>query len=76
MGMPTLQELFSNLEDHEMEIKRYSKNNEERRRKGLALKATTNVKDKDDDFVSLEKTNEDDEIALLTKKYQRILNPK
>ena len=43
MGVPSLQELFGNLEDHEMELKRYSKNNEEKKRISLALKATVNL---------------------------------
>ena len=73
MGMPTLQELFGNLEDHEMELKRYSKNDEGKRRKSLTLKATINIKDEDNDSKSLQETNEDNEIALLTRKYQRIL---
>ena len=50
MGMTTLQELFGNLEDHEMELKIYSKNDEEKRRRGLTLKATVNIKDEDEDF--------------------------
>ena len=71
MGMSTLQELFGNLEDHEMELKRYCKNDKEKRRRGLALKA--NIEDEDDNSESLEETNKDDDIALLTRKYQRIL---
>ena len=76
MGVPTLQELFGNLEDHEMELKRYSKNDEEKRRRGLALKATVNLDDEEEDSESLEENNEDDELALLTKKYQRFLRTK
>ena len=71
IGMPTLQELFGNLEDHELELKRYSKNDEEKRRKSLALKA--NIENEDDDSENLDEEDEDEEIALLTKKYQKIL---
>ena len=52
-------------------MKRYSKNDEEKRRRGLALKA--NIEDEDDDSESHEEGNEDEEIALLTRKYQKIL---
>ena len=34
------------------------------------------MKDEDDDSESLEETNEDDKIAYLTRKYQRILRDK
>ena len=76
MGVATLQEPFGNLEDHEIELKRYSKNDEEKRRRGLAFKATTNMDDEDEDSESLEENNKDDEITFFTKKYQRFLRTK
>ena len=75
--MPTLQEIFGNLEYHEMELKRYFKNDEEKRRKGLALKATTSIEYEYDDSKNLEETNDDDdESDLLTKKYQNFKSQK
>ena len=51
-------------------MKRYSKNDEEKKR-SLALKE--NIEDEDDDNESHEEGNEDDEIAFLTRKSPKIL---
>ena len=53
--------------------KRYSKNDEEKRRKGLTLKVLANLNEEEDDSKSLEEINEDDDVAFLSRKYQRIL---
>ena len=73
MGMPSLQELFGNLEEHEMELKRFSKNDEDRRKRSLALKATVNHDEEEDELESLDDLEEDEELALLSKKYQKFL---
>ena len=52
-------------------MKRYLKNDEEKRRRGLAFKV--NIEDDDNDSESHEEGNKDDEITLLTRKYQKIL---
>ena len=52
-----------------MELKRYSKNDEEKKRRSLALKG--NIEDEDDDSESHEEGNEDDEIALLTQNVKK-----
>ena len=36
MGMPTIQELYGNLEDHELELKRYRKNCDEKEKDNFA----------------------------------------
>ena len=74
--MPSIQELFGNLEEHEMELKRFSRNDEDRRKKSLALKAAANFDEDEDESESLEDVDEDDDITLLTKKYQKLLRAK
>ena len=39
MGMLTIQELYGNLEKHELKLKRYKRNEYNKRKKTLALKA-------------------------------------
>ena len=76
MGMPSIQELFGNLEEHEMELNKLSRNDEDRRKKSLALKDATNF-DKDEvELESLEDLDEDDDLALFSKKYQKFLRAK
>ena len=68
IGMPSLQELFGNLEKHEMELKRFSKNDNDRK-KSLPLKPIANFDDDEDELKILEDLEEDEELAFLTKKY-------
>ena len=71
MDMPSLKELFRNLEEHEMELKRFSRNDEDRRKRSLALKAIANLDDEKDELESLKDLEEDEDLALLSKKYQK-----
>ena len=70
--MPSLQELFGNLEEHEMDLKRFSKNDEDRRKQCLALKVVTNFDDDEEELESLKDLNKDEDLAFLSKKYQKI----
>ena len=45
MTMPTIQELYGNLEEHELELKRYKRNKDNKRKKSLALKASNSFDD-------------------------------
>ena len=65
MGILTLQELFGNLEEHEMKLKRLSKNNDDKRKENLAPKVTTIFEEENDDLKSLEDLNENDDSDLL-----------
>ena len=56
-----------------MELKRYSKNDDDRKKKSLAFKAATNMDDDEDEFESLENLEDDEDLALLSKKYQKFL---
>ena len=50
MGMPNIQELYGNLEEHELEPKRYKKNGNDKRKKTLALKASSSFDDEKDEW--------------------------
>ena len=76
MGMPAIQGLYGNLEEHELELKRYKKNGDDKRKKSLALKASTSFDDDEDELDENESKEEDDEMVLLSKKLQRILRKK
>ena len=76
MGMPSIQELFGNLEKHEMELKRFLRNDEDRGKKTLTLKAITNFDKDEKDLENLKDLYEDDDLALLSKKYQKLLRAK
>ena len=39
MEMPTIQELYRNLEEHEFEFKRYKKNGDEKKDEGSSFKS-------------------------------------
>ena len=76
MGMPTIQELYGNLEEHELELKRYKKNGDDKRKKTLALKASNSFDDDEDELDENDSKEDEDEMALLSKKLQRILKEK
>ena len=48
--MPSLQELFGNLEEYEMELKRFFKNDDDRKKKSLPLKVSVNFNDDEDNW--------------------------
>ena len=60
MGMSLLQELFRNLEGYEMELSRFTRNDDDKKNKSLALKFVTTFKNKEDDLESLEDLDEDE----------------
>ena len=64
---------YGNLEEYELELKRYKKNGDDERKKSLALKASTSFDDDEDEWDENESKEEEDEMALLSKKLQRIL---
>ena len=45
IGMPTIQELCGNLEEHKLKLKRYRKNGDEKKKKSLVLKASNSFDD-------------------------------
>ena len=48
IGMPTIQELYGNPEEHELELERY------KRKKSLTLKASNSFDDNDDELDDIE----------------------
>ena len=50
MGMPTIQELYGNLIEHELELKRYKKNGDEKKKNSLTLKVLNSYDDEDDEI--------------------------
>ena len=76
MGMPSLQDLFGNLEEHEMELERFSRKDDEREKRNLSLKAATSLDEYGNELESLEDLEEDKDLALLSKKFQKILRLK
>ena len=69
MDMPSLQQLFGNLEDHEMELKRFSGNDNDTKKKSLAFKAIINFNNDEDDLETLKDLEEQGDLVLLYKKY-------
>ena len=61
--MPPIQELYRNLEEHELEFKRYKRNGDDKKKKSIALKAFNSFDDDD-----LESMEDEDEMVLLSKK--------
>ena len=53
--MPSLQELFRNLEEHKIELSRFIRNDDDKKKKILALKATTIF---EDDLESIKELDE------------------
>ena len=45
IGMPTIQELYRNLEEHKLELKRYKRNGDDKKEKTLSLKAFNSFDD-------------------------------
>ena len=50
MGMPTIQELYGNLEEQELELKRYKKTGDDKRKNSLALKVSSSFDDDEDEL--------------------------
>ena len=75
MGMPTIQELYRNLEEYKLQRKRYKRNNDDKKKRSLSLKISNSFNDdKDEDELSeVEAEEDEDEMTLLSKKLQRIL---
>ena len=74
--MPTIQELYRNLEEHELELKRYKRNGDDKGNKSLVLKASKSFDDDEDELDDNESKEDEDEMAFLSKKLQRILREK
>ena len=66
MGMSSLQDLFRNLEEYEIDLSEFIRNDNNKKKKSLALKATTIF---EDDLESSKKVDEVEELALLIKEY-------
>ena len=68
MGIPTIQELYGNLEEHELELKRYKRNGDDKRKKTLTFKASSSFDDGKDEMDDNESKEDENEMALLSKK--------
>ena len=68
MGMTTIQELYGNLEKHELQNKRYKRIGDDKRKKTLTLKASSPFDDDEDEMDDNESKEDEDEMALLSKK--------
>ena len=66
--MPTIQELYRNLEEHELDLKRYKKNGDDKRKKSLALKALSLFHDEENELNDNDSKENEDEVAFLCKK--------
>ena len=64
MGMPTIHKLYRNFEEHELELKRYKRNRDDKRKKSLALKASNSLNDDEDELDDNELKEDEDEMAL------------
>ena len=50
MGMPTIQEIYGNLEKHKLELKRYKRNGDKKKKRSLALKTSSSFDDELDEI--------------------------
>ena len=69
MEMPTIQELYGNLEEHELELKRYGNNGDEKKKRSLPLKAINFFDEEEEEFDEGETKYEEDEKTPLIKKF-------
>ena len=76
IGMLTIQELYGTWEEHDLELKRYKKNGDDKKKRKLALKITSFFYDEDEDFDESKTKDEKDKMDLLRKKLQGILKDK
>ena len=76
MEMPIIQELYENLEEHELELKRYKKIGDEKKKRPLAPKYQTHLMMKMIKLDEIDTKDEEDEMALLCKKLQKNLKDK
>ena len=60
MEMSTIQELYGNLEEYELELKRYKTNEDDKRKKFLALKASNSFDDDEDEIDDNELKEDED----------------
>ena len=73
MRMPTTPELYGNIEEYKLELKRYKKNGDDKRKKTLALKASNSFNNDEDELDENESKEDEGEMALLSKKLWKIL---
>ena len=52
-----------------MELKRFSRNDDERKKKSQAFKDVVSLEDDEDELKSLDDLEEEDDLTLLSKKY-------
>ena len=72
MGISIIQELYGNLEKHELKLKRCKRNGDEKKKRSLALKASGSCDDEDYEFYGIERKDDEYEMGLLNKKLQTI----
>ena len=75
MQMPTIQMLYGNPEEQELEVKRF-KNGDDKKKRSLALKATNPFEHEDEDVESYESCDSKNSMTMLSKKIKRILKEK
>ena len=71
--MPTIQELYRNLENHELELKGYKRNDDDKKKGSLVLKASNSFDNDKDELAKFGIEDDEDDMALLSEKLQRIL---
>ena len=76
MGIPIIQELYGNLEEHELELKRYKRNGDDKSKKSLAFKASNSFDNVENELDDNKAKEDEDEMVLLCKKLQIILREK
>ena len=59
-----------------MELKRYKRHDDDKKKRTLTLKATNLFDEEDEDLDEAKTNNKQDEITLLSKKLQKILRDK
>ena len=73
LSIMSLATLFGKLQEHEMELQRLNQHEEnDRKKKGIALKASSSIQEEGDieDLIDL---NEDDDLNLFVKRFNKFL---
>ena len=69
----SLATLFGKLQEHEMELKRLNQHEEnDKKKKGIALKASSSMQEESDKEDSIE-IDEDDDLSIFVKRFNKFL---
>ena len=74
--MPIIWYLYGNLGEHRLKFQKYKRNGNDKKKISLALKSSSSFNEEEDELNEFESKDEEDEMALLSEKLQKILREK